>query len=296
MSTFDELTDGTLLHLSGFTTLQEMATWCTGVVGLGDTLINVADVSAISRGVIEIGDELIWVDTVDTTSNAVTVPPYGRGYRSSVAAVHALGSRVGVPVYPRYLVKRAINETIQSLYPDLFGVGTTTFTYVVGTYSYSLPFDAETVLAVQWQDLNTPNEWNNVRRYDVNGHSDTTSFATGNSITLWDNIVPGRTVRVVYAKQPSVLVNPTDDFATVTGLPASCEDLVRLGAAVKIIPFLEVPHITGQSAEADFNSANRQIGSAAQTSKWLLQNYQLRLQQESIRLNSLFPVRVRYTN
>lgn len=297
MSTFSELTEGTLLYLSGFSNMQDQATYLTAGINSSATSIPVAEATALSRGLAEIDDELIWLDSVDTTGLTGTVPPYGRGYRGSVAATHASGARVvSSPLFPRVMVKRAINETLSSLYPTLWGVGTTSFTYVTGTYTYALPAGAKGVIQVQWQDSTTATEWLNVRRYDIDTNADTTVFPTGASITVLDNVIPGRTVRVVYTKEPSPLVNASDSFTTVTGLPLSCEDLVRLGAAHRMVAYLDTPHISGLSAEADFAANQRPVGSGAQLAKWMLQNFQIRVQQEADKLNQLYPVRVRYTN
>lgn len=296
MATFGQLADSTLLYLSGFSNAQDQATYLTSSITAASTTLNVADASALSRGLVEIDDELLWVDAVNPTSLSATVPPYGRGYRSTTAASHSSGVRVvSSPMFPRKLVKDAINETINSLYPTLWGVGTTSFTYVVGTYTYALPAGAKGVLQVQWQDSTTASEWLNVRRYDVDTNADTTVFPTGASITISDNVIPGRTVRVVYTKQPTVLSSDSDVFSTVTGLPSSCEDLVRIGATSRLVNLIDAPHLAGMSAEADFSQNVRPAGGAAQLSRSLLQMFSLRLQQESEKLNQLYPVRVRYT-
>ncbi len=297
MSTFAELTDSLLLYLSGFSTQQDSATYLTTGIDADDTTLLVADASAIGRGLLEIGDELVWADSVDQSSLTISVPPYGRGYRSTTAAAHASGERVvSAPLIPRKVAKDAINDTLRSLFPDLYGVASTSFVWVPGTSTYSLPAEAQDVLLVEWQDSTTESEWCAVRRYRVNGNSDTTVFPTGNSITVLDPVIVGRTVRVVYTKIPSELSAAADVFATVTGLPSSCEDLVRLGAAYRLVPFLDVPHFAGQSAEADFSAQQRPAGNAAATSRYFLQQYQLRLQQEAARLGQLYPIRVHYTN
>lgn len=296
MTTFAEMTDSILLHLYGFTTTQDQATYLTSGVNAAAVSLPVADASALSRGLVEIDDELLWVDTVDATANTATAPPYGRAFRGTVAASHASGVRVTAsPMIPRSAVKRAVNEVIQAVYPDLFGVTATTFTYVAGTYTYALPAGAETIIQVQWQDSAVATEWLKVRRYSLDGNADTTTFPTGTTITVNDNIIPGRTVHVVYSKQPTVLSADDDVFTTVTGLPASCEDVIRLGASQRLVMFLDIPHMNGFTAEADFAKNNRPAGTASQLAKSMMQNYQLRLQQESIRLQGLYPVNVRYS-
>lgn len=296
MSTFAELTDSTLLYLYGFTTLQDQATYLTAQASASATTLSVADATAISRGVLEIDDELIWADTVDTTALTATVPPYGRGYRGTTAAVHASGTRVvSSPLFPRHLVKQAINEAIRSVYPDLWGIGTTTFTLNPAITTYSLPAGTTKVLAASWQTTGPSREWLPIRRWRMDQHANTGAFATGATVSIYDSITPGRTVQVVYAKQPTVLSGSSDDFVSVTGLPASCVDVIRLGAAYRMVPFFDTPHLSGMSAEADFAANQRPVGASSQLGRYMLQQYQVRLTEEARRLQDLYPARSHYS-
>lgn len=253
MTTYNELVDSTMLYLYGFTTLQDQATYLTSSINSSATTLPIADASAMSRGVVEIDSELIWVDTADSATNTMAVPPYGRGYRGSTAASHASGTRVvASPLFPRMLVKRAINEAIRSVYPDLFGVGETTFTANPAITTYQMPAGTTNVMQVAWQSIGPSKEWIPVRSWRIDKHASTSVFASGATLNVYDSIVPGRTVKVVYSKQPTVLENDSDDFTTVTGLPASCEDIIRVGAAYRMVPFFDAPHLAGMSAEADF--------------------------------------------
>jgi hypothetical protein len=285
------------MYLYGFTTLQDQATHLTSAISDSTLTLPVAESATISRGIAEIDDELFYINSVDTAGLTATVPPYGRGYRGTVAATHASGTRVvSSPLFPRVTVKRAMNEAIIALFPDLFGVASTTFTYTNGTYTYPLPAGAKSILQIDWQDSTTATEWIRIKRWDMDQNANTAVFPTGASVTISEFVVPGRTVRVLYAKVPTALVNPSDDFVTVTGLPQSCEDVVRWGTAMRMIPFFDSPHISGSSAEADFAANMRPVGSASTLGKYLLQNYQIRLREEVAKLQSLYPVRVHYTN
>jgi hypothetical protein len=296
MSTFDQLTDSTLLYLYGFTTLQDQATYLTSQASASALTLNVADATTISRGVLEIGDELIWADNVDTSALTATIPPYGRGYRGTTATTHASGTRVvSSPLFPRHLVKQAINESIRAVFPDLMGLGTSTFTYLPAVSTFSLPAGALDVIQVSWQSIGPSREWFPIRRWRVDKHANTTAFASGATLSLYERIVPGRTVQVVYTKQPSVLSAGSDDFTDVTGLPASSEDVIRLGAAYRMVPFFDSPHLSGMSAEADFAANQRPVGASAQLGRFLLQQYQVRLTEEARRLQSIYPVRSHYT-
>lgn len=296
MSTFDQLTDGTLMYLHGFATVQDQSTYLTESVTADATTLKVADTTAMSRGLVEIGDELLFVDSVDSVSQNMQIPPFGRGFRGSTAATHASGTRVvSAPMFPRTLIKQSLNEAIRAVYPDLFGVGSTTLTFSPAVSTYEMPAGAFGVLSVSWQSIGPSREWLPIRRYRMDMNADTTAFPSGSTISLYDAIVPGRSVRVVYAKQPTVLSDAADEFTTTTGLLASCEDLVRIGAAYRMVPFIDVAHLSGMSTEADFSANNRPVGSASSIGRYLMQLYQVRLAEETKRLQSLYQDRSFYT-
>lgn len=296
MSTFSQLADQMLMQLYGYTTLQDQATYLTGTLSATGLTATVDDTTAISRGIVEIGDEIIWVDTLDSSAGTLTIPPYGRGFRGTTASAHSIGDRVvSSPMFPRQMVKDAINDAIKSVYPELFAVGSTTFTYQPAISTYSLPTGALDVLQVAWQTTGPSREWMPVRRMRVDKHAATGSFATGVSVSIYDMIVPGRTIKVVYTKEPTALSNDSDEFSTVTGLPSSCEDLIKFGAAYRLTPFFDSAHLSGQSAEADYSGQPRNQNNAASLSRFLLQMYQVRLAEEQGGLQRIFPVRSYYT-
>ena len=296
MTTFAEMIDDTLMQLTGFSTFQDQATYLTAAIDSDDLTIPVADATAVSRGLVEIGSELIQVDNVNTTSGSLTIPPYGRGYRSSTPASHAIGSRVvSSPMFPRIMVKKALNDAIKSVYPELFAIGSTTFNFQPSITAYNLPAGALDVLQIRWQSTGPSKEWLPVRRYDIDKHAAVSEFANGVAVNVYDGITPGRSVKVTFTKEPSALDSESDVFTTVTGLPSSCEDLIRFGAAYRLVPFFDSARLSGQSAESDFGGANRQPSGASQLSRFLLQMYQVRLAEETKGLQTLFPVRSHYT-
>jgi hypothetical protein len=290
------MTDQTLMYLQGFTTVQDQATYLTESTSASATLIKVNDTSAMSRGIVEIDDELLFVDQIDSVSQNMQVPPYGRGFRSTVAATHDAGTRVvSSPMFPRFLVKKALNEAILAVHPELFGVGETIFNFNPAVSTYPLPAGALDILQVSWASIGPSREWLPVRRYRVDKHAATGSFSTGATVSLYDAIVPGRQVKIVYTKQPDAMVNDSDVFTTVTGLPSSCEDVIRLGAAYRMTPFFDTAHLSGMSAEADFSANMRPTGNSAQVARFLLQMYQVRFAEETKGLQSIFPNRSYYT-
>ena len=296
MTTFAQMIDDTLMQLTGFSTFQDQATYLTANIEANSLSMLVNDVTAVSRGLVEIGSELIQVDNINATAGSLIIPPYGRGYRSTTAVPHSIGERVvSSPMFPRSMVKKALNDAIKSVYPELFAVGSTTFSFQPSITAYNLPAGALDVLQIRWQSTGPSKEWLPVRRYDVDKHAAVSEFANGVAVNVYDGITPGRSVKVTFTKEPEPLNDETDVFTTVTGLPSSCEDLIRFGAAYRLVPFFDSARLSGQSAESDFGGANRQPSGASQLSRFLLQMYQVRLAEETKGLQSLFPTRSHYT-
>ena len=296
MSTFSQLTDQTLMQLYGYTTLQDEATYLSANLSATGLTATVSDATAVSRGIVEIGGEVIWVDDVDTSASTITIPPYGRGFRGTTAAAHSIGDRVvSSPMFPRQMVQDALNDAIRAVYPDLYGIGQTTVTFQPAINTYALPSGALDVINVAWQTTGPSKEWMPVRRWRVDKQAATSAFATGVTVSIYDMIVPGRSIKITYTKQPSVLVNDTDDFVTVTGLPASTEDVIRFGAQYRLVPFFDSARLSGQSAEADYSGQPRNQNNAASLSRFILQMYQVRLAEENRRLSALYPIRSHYT-
>ena len=154
MTTFNNLVDDVQLDLSGFTYRQDRVTYLTSAATSGDLVLNVASTDNIGKGIIEIDDEMLWVDAYDRQANTITVAPFGRGYNGTTAATHDTNTKVTItPTYPRYAVKRAINDTINAVYPKVFAVGSTAVSFLASRTTYAIPADAVHILSMAWQSV-----------------------------------------------------------------------------------------------------------------------------------------------
>lgn len=297
MTTFDSLTTEIVQELLGWSRDQEQATYLTQAAASGDTTLNVANASRTSRGLAEIEDELVWVDTFDSTNNLLQVAPYGRGYQGTTAASHAQNTRVVYnPRFPRQVVKRAVNEVIDSVADQLWTTVSTTFSYAANVTTYALPANTLQVLEVSWQSVGPSQYWWPVKRWKFDRHANTTAFPTGRSIDLLEAIVPGRTVQVTYTQTASELVNGSDDFTTVSGLPASAKDVVKYGVMAKLAAALQVSNLDTTSLEADaLDQQGQGAVMGANLSKYFMQLHLQRLEQEKARLWRQNPVTVHRT-
>lgn len=299
MSTFAQLVDEVRTNLSGYTLRQDRITYLTNAGGINTTDLNISigNSENLAKGVIEIDDELIWINTFDKASLTLnTIPGFGRGYGGTTPSPHAQNSQVTLtPTFPKVNVKKAINDTINAFYPKLFQVASTTFTFNAAQITYALPDDARDVLFISWQTPGPSREWLPVNRWRIDRMANVSAFNTTRTLSLYDNIVPGRTVQVYYSTIPNTLTNSNDDYATVTGLPESSRDVVTLGAAARLLSYLDTGRINLSSAEADINDTKLPSTAGASASKYVYALYQQRLNEESTKLQDRFPIRVHYT-
>jgi hypothetical protein len=299
MSTFAQLVDEVRTNLSGYTLRQDRITYLTNPGGINTTAldIGIGNSENLAKGVIEIDDELIWINTFDKNNLTLNaIPGFGRGYGGTTPSPHAENAQVTLtPTFPKVNVKKAINDTINSFYPKLFQVATTTFTFNAAQITYALPDDARDVLFISWQTPGPSREWLPVNRWRIDRMANTAAFNTTRTLSLYDKIVPGRTVQVYYSTIPNNLTNSNDDYATVTGLPESSRDVVTLGAAARLLSYLDTGRINLSSAEADINDTKLPSTAGASASKYVYALYQQRLNEESTKLQDRFPIRVHYT-
>jgi hypothetical protein len=297
-TTYANMIDEVLLNLSGYTLRQDRSTHLTQDITSSGLTLNLADVSNIGKGVVEIDDELLWIDAYDRVSNTATIAPYGRGYNGTVAAAHTLNSRVTVaPTFPKAIAKKAINDTIDAVFPQLFAVGVHVFNFNSAKTTYSLPAEAETILYVSWQPTGSTEEWMPLRNWRHDPLANTTAFGSGNTISVYDNVQSGRKIQVYYTKKPTTLSDSASSavFETVTGLPSSCKDVILYGASYRLSAFIDPGRLNYSSAEADNADTKIQYGSGASTARFMLGLYQQRLNEEAGKLRDVYPTRIHYT-
>ena len=195
MTTFNELTDDVLSMLRGYVRSQESVTALNGSLSSTATTFSVDNGGRLGMGRAEIDDELVYIDAL--TGNSVALQPWGRGVDGTTATTHSDNTKVLFnPLFPRFYVKRAINDTIQSMGVELKAQAVETFTFVAARTTYELPSSTFAVQQVTWQLVGPSRIWEPVKRWRFDSNANTTAFTSGKTIDLWDSIVPGRSVQV----------------------------------------------------------------------------------------------------
>jgi hypothetical protein len=303
-TTLTNMIDEVLINLAGYTLQQDRSTYLRTAVttttssSASPLILSLGSTDSVGKGIVEIDEELMWIDSFDRVGSTATVAPYGRGYLGTTAATHTADSKVTIaPTFPRYVVKKAINDTIRSLGSSIFAVKTTTFTFnaAVSTYAFN-GLNIKNILTMSWQDVGPTREWLPVRRWDFDSIGDSTAFgANAQTVTLGEPIIAGRTVKVMYATDPESFTTNTQDYATQTGLPESTKDVVILGAAYRLLSYLDPARAAMVSPQADETDSKRPYGASQSATKQIFALYSQRLAEETKSQQQNYPVRVHYS-
>jgi len=303
MATLENMIDEVLINLAGYTLQQDRSTHLLQAVSTttstiaSPTVLQLAS-TELGKGTVEVGEELMWVDSFDRIANTATISPYGRGYLGTTASTAAAGTRVVIsPTFPRYVVKKAINDTIRAIGSSIFSVKQTTFTYNAAITTYELEnLNIKNILTMHWESIGPSKEWIRVKRYDLDALPEINTWgATSQTVTIGDIITPGRTVKVVYATDPTALGTNSDIFTTVTGLPESVRDVVILGAAYRLLTYLDPARAAMVSPQADETDSKRPFGSSGNATRQLFALYTQRLAEETKAQQQQYPARVHYS-
>jgi len=308
-TTLTNMIDEVLVNLAGYTFQQDRSTYITSAVttttstSASPLVLSLGSTDSVGKGILEIDEELLWVDSFDRVANTATVSPYGRGYLGTTAATHTADAKVTIsPTFPRFSVKRAINDTIRSLGANIFAVKSTTFTFnaAVSTYAFA-NLNIKNILTVHWQSIGPTKEWVPIRKWDLDASANPEAFGYTSgtdqvqTITLGEAPVSGRTVKVVYATDPEPFTSNSQVYTTVTGLPESTRDVVILGTAYRLLSFLDPARAAQVSPQADETDSKRPYGASQSATKQLYALYTQRLNEETKAQQQNYPPRIHYS-
>ena len=309
MTTFANMIDEVLINLSGYTFTQDRSTYLSAPItstvstGSSPTVLSLPTTENLGKGVIEIDEELLYVDSYDRVSNTATIAPFGRGFYGTTATTHSADARVIIsPTFPKYVVKRAINDTIRSLGANLYAVKSTSFTFnaAVSTYAFA-NLNIKNILYVSWQSIGPTKEWIPIRKWDLDSSANPEAFGyvtgtdTVQTITLGEAPIAGRTVKIIYATNPIAFTTNSDVYTTTTGLPESTRDVVVLGASYRLLTYLDPARASQVSPQADETDSKRPYGASGTATKQLYALYTQRLQEEIRAQQQNYPTRVHFS-
>jgi hypothetical protein len=298
MATLNQLTEQTIAEINSYVKNQESVTIITSDISSSAVTISVDDVTSLSKGIVEIDDELLYAKKAIAASGTIQIlgtdgNPVGRGWRGTTATSHVTGSVVrNNPIFPRTQVKRAILETIKGMnFPCITNY---TFTFDGSDYAYIMPDALEDIVGISWDVPDSTGVWQIIKRYRVDkNYYDATTSSIKQALILNESPMPGRTVNVQYTKFPTTITDNQE--LTVSGLPSSCEDVVRLGAMYRLLSTVDPGKVTATSVSADALDQPVQAGASTTAAKYIFQLYTVRLSEEIAKQQANFLNTIQYT-
>jgi len=299
--------DEVSMNLSGYTLQQDRATYLktaittTTSTSASPLIMSLGSTENLGKGIVEVDEELLWVDSYDRVGGTATISPYGRGYLGTTAATHTADSKVTIaPTFPRFAVKRAINDTISAVGSSIFAADTTTITSNAAVAAFRLPTTGTTlnirnILSIAYQSIGASKEWIPIRTWRFDGNANSTAFTSGQTISIYDVVPSGRTIQIVYSKDPTPFTSNSDVFTTTTGLPESCKDLIILGATYRLLSNLDPARASMVSPQADETDAKRPYGSSQSITKQIYALFNQRLTEEIRKQQDIYPIRIHYS-
>jgi hypothetical protein len=296
MATLNQLTEQTIGEIGSYIKNQESVTIITNAIDNNDLTFTVDDATAASKGIIEIDDELIYVKKSVAASGTLQIlgtasVASGRGWRGTTATSHVAGSIVrNNPIFPRSQVKRALLETIKGMnFPVL---ANETFTFNGSDYSYVMPDSLVDVTGVSWELPDSTGVWALIKRWRLDTNY-LDSGTTKQALILNEAPMSGADVRVQYTKYPTTITDNQE--LTVSGLPSSCEDVVRLGAMYRLLSTVDPGKVTATSVSADALDQPVSAGASTSAAKYIFQLYSVRLAEEVAKQQANFLNTIQYS-
>jgi hypothetical protein len=314
-ATLSDMINEVSMNLSGYTLTQDRSTYLRSAVAAtasssaSPIVLSLGSTENVGKGIVEVDEELFWIDTYDRIGNTATVAPYGRAYLGTTLATHAADTKVTIaPTFPRFSIKRAINDTIKGLSGMLFAADTTTITYSSAVSTYRLPATGtitggiRNILSVAYESIGPSKEWIPIRSWRFDSNANSSAFTSEQTISIYDMITSGRTIQIVYSKDPTpfselatLALTNAQVFTSITGLPVSCRDLIITGATYRLLSNLDPARAAMVSAQADETDSKRPYGSSQSLTRQIYALYTQRLAEEVKSQQNKYPIRVHYS-
>ena len=295
MSTFNRLVQRTRHRLSGFDAIMDASTELSDDLAVDAVDVPVTDVQGFGRGVVEIDLEVVRITSTDESSEVLHASTFGRGYRGTIPATHSTGTEVVFnPMFPASDVADKINSVLRDIFPSVYAVSSENFDVSSGFVSLALPITTFGVISVTARLAGSALDWRPVVHWEFDPTADTTTHATGRALHFPLGVPPGSVVRVTYAEAPGLFDptgDPSQDFEAVTGLPERCEELLEIGVASLLAPFVDMARAQVAGAEARAEGDSHKFGAANTVAQTLYSMYKTRVEAERALLAKQYPIR-----
>lgn len=186
-------------------------------------------------GVIQIDNELMYVWEVTSGSKTIVIE---RGWNGTTPAAHAINAIVTVdPKFPRAQILEAINAELDDLSSPvngLFQIKSLELNYNGTAAMVNLPTTDKIIDIVSVSIRYLSDDYPKIRRCRLIRDLPNDDFNSGYAIRLDEEVRAGRMV-VVYKAPFTSVTTEAQNLQNIAGVPASCEDILMMGAQIRLI-------------------------------------------------------------
>ena len=221
--------------------IEERNKLASAVNATATTLTLTYEVGGVRAGtIIEIDAEQMYVWSVTESSKTVTVE---RAFNATVAATHAVNAMLIVnPRFPRAQILEAINDELADLSSPmngLFQVKILDLNYNGSDRQINLPSVAGVIDLIEVRARYLSSDYQQVRNVKLLRDMPTKDFGSGLALQFDQGVRPGD-VRVTYRSPFTKVTTETEGIQLNAGFPESAEDLLVIGAQIRLVAPREV--------------------------------------------------------
>jgi hypothetical protein len=289
MSTVGTVIDRTVRQLmSG--TIEERNKLAASLTAAATTVTLSYDLKGIREGsVIQVDSELMYVWEVSVGAKSATVE---RGYNGTTAATHSSGAIVTVdPKFPRAQILEAINAELDDLSSPMNGlyqVKSLEVTYNGSWAMLPLPTPDKIMDLVSVSLRYIASDYPLLRRIRLVRDLPTDDFNSGYALKFDEQVRAGR-IHVVYKSAFNNVTSETQNLQNIAGVPSSCEDILMMGAQIRLVSPREIKRNFTESQGDTRRAEEVGAGSVASSINNLIRLRRDRITAEAAKLSRQYP-------
>jgi hypothetical protein len=274
--------------LSG--TVEERNKLAASVSATATTVSVQYDMKGIREGVvIQVDAELMYVWEIAVGSKSATVE---RGWNGTTPAAHTNNSIVVVdPKFPRNQIVEAINAELDDLSSPmngLFQVKTMDIDYNGSWTMLNIPTTDTIIDLISVSSRYLTTEYQQIRRVRLIRDLPNDDFNSGYALKFDEDVSTSR-IHIVYKTPFTNVSTETHNIQNMTGLPSSCEDILIIGAQIRLVNPREVKRNFTESQGDTRRAEEVTAGAVSGSITNLLRMRRDRINSESAKLQRQYP-------
>lgn len=238
----------------------------------------------------EIEAELFYIWAADAATQTLTVE---RGWNGTTAAAHTAAAVITVnPRFPRSQIFEAFNDDLYDLAAPLNGlyrVKSLDISYNGHDTMLNLNGASNVIDLLDVRRRYISTDYPLIRKVSLVRNMPTSDFSSGLALRFSEGTLSG-TLRITYKTGFNPMVLEADDVQSITGFPLSAEDILVLGAQIRLMAPREIKRNFTESQGDTRRADEVPAGSVTNSIANLQRLRRDRITAEATKLDSQYPI------